>query len=245
MMEQMETATPHAEDLSEDLFRLKPGSAHLWSLALDQMPKRSSALLPWVSEEERTKAERFQLAAQNRSFLGRRSLLRYLLSRYARCPAAAVIYTAGRNGKPKAAGGADGVQFSASSSGSRVLFAFMDRGDVGVDLEAVRWRPGLSEVALRYFNPVEQAQLAALPQRERQRQFFRIWTRKEAVAKLSGEGLAALDVRSLVQGQAWAQALPVAEGFEAHLALVEARTEVQLIHWAPNWPALLARQPPF
>ena len=239
------TVNPGAMDLGDELFRLKPGAVQVWSLSLEQMPKRSSALLAWVSEEERAKAERFQQAAQARSFLGRRFLLRHLLSRYARCPANAVLYAPGRNGKPKAAGGADGVQFSASSSGSRALFAFMSRGDVGVDLEAVRWRPGLSEVALRYFNPVEQAQLAALPQRERQRQFFRIWTRKEAVAKMSGEGLAALDAWSLDHGQAWAQALPVAEGYEAHLALAEAKTEAQLIHWAPPWAGMLAGSPPF
>jgi phosphopantetheinyl transferase len=71
----------------------------------------------------------------------------------------------------------------------------------------------------------------------RPRQFFKIWTRKEAEAKLSGEGLAALEAAPFAEKplQSTCEELPVAGDYAAHLALSEARLQVKLLHWSPDW----------
>lgn len=59
----------------------------------------------------------------------------------------------------------------------------------GVDIERVR-DARVAAVAARYFAPEEAAQLAAVDAATARRDFFRLWTLKEAAVKALGEGLA-------------------------------------------------------
>lgn len=89
------------------------------------------------------------------------------------------------SGQPVAAEGC----VSISHSGGAVVCAVGDR-PVGVDIEMIR--PVRETVARRCFTAGERALLAAAPEGERERCFWRVWTGKEAIAKLSGAGVAAL-----------------------------------------------------
>ena len=62
--------------------------------------------------------------------------------------------------------------------------------DVGIDVERVRENVEHDDLARRFFAADEVRSLAALPPRLRQEAFFACWTRKEAVVKATGEGLA-------------------------------------------------------
>jgi 4'-phosphopantetheinyl transferase len=219
----------------DETFRLQKDQAHVWSVNLERMPVIDERQAGLLSKEEWARSQRFERQEQVRAFLGRRVILRQLLARYASCRPADVEYRSSPGGKPLAGGAADGIGFSSSSSGSRLVLAFLAGMEIGVDVEELRWRPGLGEVALRYFNPAEQARLAGLPQDLRQRQFFSIWTRKEALAKLSGEGLAALDRWMPGHPQALAHELPLGETCLGHVATHDPRVQVSLLHWAPDW----------
>lgn len=85
-----------------------------------------------------------------------------------------------KSGKPTA----DEGYFSISHSSSLVVCAVSDK-PVGVDVECIR-KP-LLRVAQRYFTEEEQKLL-----QEDDSQFWLVWTGKEALCKLSGEGLAGL-----------------------------------------------------
>lgn len=89
------------------------------------------------------------------------------------------------SGQPVAAEGC----VSISHSGEIVVCAVGDR-PVGVDVEMIR--PVREAVARRCFTAGERALLAAAPAGERERCFWRVWTGKEALAKLAGAGVAAL-----------------------------------------------------
>lgn len=84
------------------------------------------------------------------------------------------------NGKPTA----DEGYFSISHSGSLVVCTVNDK-PVGVDVERIRKSP--LRVAERYFTEEERALPGA-----GEMAFWRVWTGKEALCKLSGEGLAGL-----------------------------------------------------
>ena len=60
---------------------------------------------------------------------------------------------------------------------------------MGVDVEQLRPMPDLDSVAARVCTPGELATLAGLAQPQRERAFFAMWTRKEALAKATGEGI--------------------------------------------------------
>jgi 4'-phosphopantetheinyl transferase len=84
------------------------------------------------------------------------------------------------------------LDFNLAHAGEIALLA-VSRHRVGVDVESLRRRPPDSmEIATQYFSPGEVATLSWLPRSARWRAFVTAWTRKEAVAKAIGAGLAAL-----------------------------------------------------
>ena len=80
----------------------------------------------------------------------------------------------------------EGVSFSVSHSGSLGLIAIAE-GDrrIGVDVEQVRHDTDVRALAARFFHPEEAEAIG-----DRRDAFFRCWTRKEAVVKALGLGLA-------------------------------------------------------
>src|SRR5262249_12741764 len=69
------------------------------------------------------------------------------------------------------------------------LIALASSREVGVDVEHIREIPGMHGIIRRYFSPSEARALETLPDHERRRAFFRIWTLKEAYLKGCGDGL--------------------------------------------------------
>jgi len=61
--------------------------------------------------------------------------------------------------------------------------------DVGVDVERLRPIAEYGAIAERFFPPSEAAAFAETPPADRERDFFRRWTRIEAMLKARGVGL--------------------------------------------------------
>ncbi|MCX4819029.1 4'-phosphopantetheinyl transferase superfamily protein [Streptomyces sp. NBC_01142] len=91
----------------------------------------------------------------------------------------------GPHGKPQPP---DPLRLSLSHSGGRVVVALAHSTPVGVDVEEIS--PYVNDVAERVLAPQERVVLAALPEAERPAGFIRYWTRKEALLKSTGDGLA-------------------------------------------------------
>jgi len=120
-----------------------------------------------------------------------RGLLRELLGRYLDRPAAALRFGRGAHGKPVLAG-ADagaGLHFNLSHSGNQVLYAVALR-EVGVDLERLDLTVSYALLAERICTPREWAAFRTVPAELLREAFFACWTRKEAIAKALGGGLA-------------------------------------------------------
>lgn len=77
-----------------------------------------------------------------------------------------------------------------SHSGDRLLLAMGRDVELGVDLERLRPRPRVLELARRFFAPGEADWLQALAAPVREAQFLRLWCAKEAVLKAHGRGIA-------------------------------------------------------
>ncbi|MEA9828235.1 4'-phosphopantetheinyl transferase superfamily protein [Xanthomonas campestris pv. raphani] len=76
-----------------------------------------------------------------------------------------------------------------SHSGDHLLVGLGHGVRLGVDLERIRERPRLLDIAQRFFHPDEIAWLTALPAETQQPLFFRLWCAKEALLKAHGHGL--------------------------------------------------------
>ena len=93
------------------------------------------------------------------------------------------------SGGTRAGVGAAPTFFNAAHSEGLALYAFTHVGEVGIDIELIRDLPDWEQVAGAAFSPHELALLRACPAERRRDEFFRAWTRQEAVLKALGTGL--------------------------------------------------------
>lgn len=158
-----------------------------------------------LSPLEVERARRFERDSLLSRFVALRVAARHAVAHVAGCRAEDVRIErmlcprcGGGHGPPMARVPAGEFAISLSRSGQAGVVAITDGISVGVDVELNRpidWH----QFASRIFTPGERQYLASRPPSEGQVNFLRCWTRKEAVGKAAGLGLAielrALDVR--------------------------------------------------
>lgn len=151
-------------------------------------------LNPLIHKDEQARAARFKHQRDADAHLAGRHLVRAILG--IKPPVQPFSVTAkGRPELPDASGA-----FSISHSGRWVAVAACPQGLIGIDVEA-EVRGDLSELTRRVCHPNEVSWLSA--QSDSAAAFLRIWTRKEAVLKAHGTGIAtdltAIDIRPAVK----------------------------------------------
>ena len=174
---------------------LPPGEVHVWAARLDPPPERVAALRATLAADERARADRFRFEVHRRRFAVGRGLLRELLGAYLGAPPERLAFVYGERGKPDLAPatarpGAP-LHFNLSHSHELAVLAVTREREIGADVEQLKPMDDLERIAERFFSAPENAALRGLPPAERQRAFFRCWTRKEAYLKAVGVGLAA------------------------------------------------------
>ncbi len=162
----------------------------VWQTQLDLEPAAVMQCAEILSRDELARAERFRFAEDRRRFVVARAGLRHLLSLELDISPAAITFRYAQSGKPLLDGGAGPVYFNISHSGDRALFAISRCCQPGVDIEFLQRRIQCEKLARRFFTPDEFAALMEIPVPRRQSAFLAGWTRKEAVIKAVGDGLA-------------------------------------------------------
>jgi 4'-phosphopantetheinyl transferase len=163
-----------------------------WHLRLDQPADIIEHLLNLLDRSERDSAERLRRSEDRARYIVSHAGMRCILGRYLARDPQEVRIVRDRRGKPslKSDPYDPPLAFNLSHSGDHALLAVGARDGIGVDIEEIKPLEDLPGIAAMVLSPPE---LAALEQRDedaRQELFFQMWTRKEAVAKAAGEGLA-------------------------------------------------------
>ena len=147
-----------------------------------------------VTPAEERRARAMRSGRRRREFLICRGALRRLLARTLGVHPLAIPLVEGRHGKPAIGLGAgvpdrlSRIGFNLSHSGERyVVAAALDMAP-GVDIERIRPRRDLARLTRRFFSPRERQEVAAAD--DPLRAFHRVWSRKEAVIKADGRGVA-------------------------------------------------------
>ena len=228
---------------------LEEDEVQVWRLSAMQGAEVMEACRARLSAEESKRVGRTRAGFARDEFVVGRALLRALVGRAVGCAAEAVEFRVGKHGKPWV----DGVEFNVSHSRGMVLIALCRGTEVGVDVEGIHDGIEALEIAEASFAGEEIARIRAAEGVARVREFYSIWTRKEAVTKAHGDGLTmglggfsvadeARMVRVMVEcgaGEEWyaVEALPMGEGFAAALAL---KGEARMVRCAELTPVGVA-----
>ena len=143
-----------------------------------------------LSSEEKEAIERYRFQRDRDVHILSRGGLRQILSRYAAVAPENLEFSVTPYGKPclNSPHSTD-LRFSVSHSGGLVAWALAEGREIGIDVEQVRELPDFLDIARTVFTPREREFLSELEGEERNRAFFRFWTRKEAYVKARGKGL--------------------------------------------------------
>jgi 4'-phosphopantetheinyl transferase len=139
----------------------------------DQLAAVAAAVL---TPDELGRAMRFLQAEDRLRFVWSHQFLHFAVRHGAGC-----AVTQAQENCPPVAADAE-VRLSLSHSGDYAAVAIARGSEVGIDIEIPRDLPEARALARQHFTPLEQAAAGSLPT------FFRIWTRKEAILKATGEG---------------------------------------------------------
>ena len=205
-----------------------------------------------LSAEERARMARFLRPEDRARFAASHAAKRLILARALAREPGALAFAVAPGGRPDLVG--TPLSFNLSHSGTRALVALSTEAPVGVDVEALRPLPDALRIARSHFAPDEVAALAQLGGEALRAAFFALWTRKEAVVKALGAGLALPLTRfsvSLPPGpphllrmedgpQAWTLAhLEPGPGTVGALAVPGSVQPPDCLALPPDWPALL------
>jgi 4'-phosphopantetheinyl transferase len=183
----------------------------VWLVPLD-----SGTDWPPPTPAELERASRFVQPRGRQRHLRSHAALRAILRTYTEAP---LEFAVAGNGKPYLPDLPD-LRFNLSHSHEMALVAVAWRVEVGVDVEWLRRMPECLAIAERFFPPTDAAALRDVAPEGREFEFFRLWTRIEAVLKASGIGLygagaesgAEWQVRSVEVGEGYCGAVAAACG---------------------------------
>ena len=143
-----------------------------------------------LNTSEKERAQRMRAGRPRDEFIIGRGYLRRLLAGVLELQPQDIVLEQGTNGKLSLAGHSY-LHFNITHSGRRILISLSYDCEVGVDLEAEQAGIEVVDIAKSCFHPEELALLDdQSSESARLHAFYLCWTRKEAVAKADGRGLA-------------------------------------------------------
>jgi len=157
----------------------------VWVVSL--VGQTAEAWRPVLTDAEWQKAMRFRFPEDQIRSAVTRGVLRTLLGQYLSVSATEIAFVENGNGKPLLAG--NQIDFNASHSGDYALLAFSRHSPIGADVEQIKGKRVVGDLAARVLSPAEYQRFSSLTQSEQKQTFFKIWTLKESVLKGIGSGL--------------------------------------------------------
>lgn len=218
-----------------------PCLVEVWRVPVIVDPASLSEAERLLNSAERARGERLHGREEQRRHITARHAVRVLLSGYLGSAPEGLRFEDAALGKPRLASphAATGLEFNLAHAGHWVYAVVSRCCAVGIDIERTdRGESGGSRPGA-FMTPTEARHVASLPSEARPLATLQLWTRKEAVAKALGRGLAMrmdtlevglgetgtfarLRLDALDEPDVLVRGLPCAEGYSAALAVVDA-----------------------
>ena len=150
----------------------------------------STDTLKFLSRDEILRADKLESNVK-KSFLAGRASLRIILSKFLGTESGGITFSNTNQGKPEISGeySESFIKFNTSHSGAYILTGISLAFEIGVDIQEIRAITSPERLMRRQLTNAEYERISVLEDGLRVNEFFRYWTRKEAVLKASGIGL--------------------------------------------------------
>lgn len=148
-----------------------------------------------LSTDEKMKASRFKNVKEQKIFITSHGILRGLLSGYVDINPYKVHISRNKYGKPLLHSEKKELRlrFNLTHSESLACYIFSWKHEVGIDVEYIDNSFDWTQVANQYFTSAELRKLNSTTTELQRNEFYRLWTRKEALLKAKGIGLIGLE----------------------------------------------------
>jgi 4'-phosphopantetheinyl transferase len=166
-------------DYEGDHLEIPVDGVHLWLIEPSAIYER------YLDSAELLRYERILNPEVRASYSCAQGGLRRLAGIYMHRPAEQVTMRRQARGKPYVEGA---PEFNLSHTCGKTIAAF-SRDAIGIDVESGSRRVHAGELAARFFFQEETAQIMSVDEAERKLTFLRYWVCKEAMVKLSGDGI--------------------------------------------------------
>lgn len=163
---------------------VEPGKADVFRIQISTNLEQLSYFKSLLTTDEINRANRYFLQKDHNRFIVSRGALRCILGKYIDQPPTEVEFGIGGNKKPFLTN-QPGIHFNISHSGDWIIIA-VTSSEIGTDIEQLRPDFEYQEILADNFSLGEIKYLLDNSDPEK---FFLLWTRKEALIKISGKGL--------------------------------------------------------
>jgi len=170
---------------------LADNDVHIWLNFLNLHQAKLKHLYPLLSPAEKERSERFKHFKHRKNYIASHGFLHTVLGYYIDTPAIEIEFSHGEHGKPSIVTeqNPDNIQFNLSHSGSLAILAVCKNNQLGIDIECTNRKADWAGIARRFFTETEQKLFFQLEEDLQEDAFYKIWTRKEAHMKVTGQGL--------------------------------------------------------
>ncbi|MEO5589303.1 MAG: 4'-phosphopantetheinyl transferase superfamily protein [Gemmatimonadaceae bacterium] len=170
--------------------KLAADAIHVWTAPLDVDDSGLAAMRARLSSHEIARVDALPEEKAVRQFVVSRAMQREILASYVGALPAEIRFGYVAMGKPTLAyPNHIGLTFNTTHTGTLVIIAVTANRDVGVDAESVKPVPRAMSVAKRVYSSAEYDMLATLPPEDIDREFLKIWVRREGTAKARGDSV--------------------------------------------------------
>lgn len=140
----------------------------------------------FLDGDETARSTRLANSKLKRRFVVAHTFMRRVLSLYAHQNAADLAFVRGEYGKPALVNSQ--LHFNLSHSRDLAILAIAGK-PVGIDVEFMEKHCEWKEIMQRFYTEIEVNKILELPLEKQYEAFLKVWTRKEAHMKVTGQGL--------------------------------------------------------
>jgi len=170
-------------------------AVHIWFCDLDRYGT-SKITYSTLSASELERVKRLKSLETRRRLVNRFTFVRNVLGNIADIDPAVLEFCQSYRGKPQLAYPEDAnnekprkLDFSISHTENILALAVVFGGTVGIDIEVVRNDLDFFDIAMTHFTIENLELLQSMPSNKAAIMFYKLWTRREALAKMDGSGI--------------------------------------------------------